>query len=63
MNTTFKEETIRFAGMLDEAGIPFAFVDDKFDGLNYTVYYGMDVLHPDCLQRSLSVLHISAVDL
>lgn len=42
MNTTFKEETIRFAGMLDEAGIPFAFVDDKFDGLNYTVYYGMD---------------------
>ena len=42
MNTVFREETIHFASQLDEVGIPFAFVDDKFDGLNYTVYYGMD---------------------
>lgn len=42
MNTVFREETAIFAERLDEAKIPFAFVDNKFDGLNYKVYYGVD---------------------
>ncbi len=42
MNAVFKAETKDFAGRLETAGIPYAFVDNKFDDLNYTLYYGVD---------------------
>lgn len=40
VNVVFIDEVKRFAGRLDAAGIPYAFVDQKIDGLNYKVYYG-----------------------
>lgn len=42
MNAVFRDEATMFARRLDEAGIPFAFVDNKFDGLNYKVFYGVE---------------------
>lgn len=41
-NVVFAEAVIEFASKLDEASIPFAFVDQKIDGLDYTVYFGAD---------------------
>lgn len=42
MNTVFRTETAKFSEKLDAAQIPYAFVDNVFDELNYTVYYGVD---------------------
>lgn len=42
MNTVFRSETAKFSEQLDQAEIPYAFVDNVFDELNYTVYYGVD---------------------
>lgn len=42
MNAVFREETVQFAGELEERGIPYAFVDNKIDSLDYTLYYGVD---------------------
>lgn len=41
-NNLFKEEISKFCSRLDEQGIPYSFVDNKYDGLNYVLYYGMD---------------------
>lgn len=41
-NVVFADAVREFAGKLDEAGIPYAFVDRKIDDLNYTVYFGAD---------------------
>lgn len=41
-NVVFADAVRDFAARLDEAGIPYAFVDQKIDGLNYTVYFGAD---------------------
>lgn len=41
-NVVFADAVKSFAASLDEAGIPYAFVDQKIDGLNYRVYYGAD---------------------
>ena len=42
MNVVFAEEVKKFAQKMDEAGIPYAFVDRKIDDLNYKVYFGAD---------------------
>ena len=41
-NVVFADEVRCFAEKLDKAGIPYAFVDQKIDDLNYTVYVGAD---------------------
>ena len=41
-NVVFADAVRKFAAKLDEAGIPYAFVDRKIDDLNYTVYFGAD---------------------
>lgn len=41
-NAVFKEEVIAFTKQLDNAAIPYAFVDNKIDDLNYLLYYGID---------------------
>ena len=41
-NAVFKEEVVAFAQRLEEAGIPYAFVDNKIDDLDYLLYYGVD---------------------
>ena len=41
-NVVFADAVKEFAAKLDKAGIPYAFVDQKIDGLNYTVYVGAD---------------------
>lgn len=41
-NVVFADAVREFAAKLDEAGIPYAFVDRKIDDLNYTVYFGAD---------------------
>ena len=42
MNAVFREEVMRFAYKLEQEGIPYAFVDNKIDELDYTLYYGVD---------------------
>lgn len=42
MNAVFKEAVTEFAHDLESLGIPYAFVDNKIDDLNYLLYYGVD---------------------
>jgi LacI family transcriptional regulator len=42
MNAVFKDAVTEFASELNNVGIPYAFVDNKIDDLDYMVYYGMD---------------------
>lgn len=42
MNAVFKDEVTAFAEQLETAGIPYAFLDNKIDDLNYLMYYGVD---------------------
>lgn len=42
MNVVFEDALRAFAGKLEKAGIPYAFVDRKLDDLDYTVYCGAD---------------------
>lgn len=41
-NVVFADEVRDFALRLDKEGIPYAFVDQKIDGLDYKVYFGAD---------------------
>ena len=41
-NVVFAEAVKEFTAQLDKKHIPYAFVDQKIDGLNYTVYFGAD---------------------
>ena len=41
-NVVFADAVKEFATRLDKADIPYAFVDQKIDGLDYTVYFGAD---------------------
>ena len=42
MNAVFREEVAHFTKDLEKAGIPYAFVDNKIDESDYTLYYGTD---------------------
>ena len=42
MNAVFKEAVTEFASELTSRNIPYAFIDNKIDELNYTLYYGVD---------------------
>lgn len=42
LNSVFREEVTRFTKELEKHGIPYAFVDNKIDELDYTIYYGID---------------------
>ena len=42
MNAVFKEAVTDFAEELSSKGIPYAFVDNKIDDLEYMIYYGVD---------------------
>lgn len=42
MNAAFRKETSEFADRLSEAGIPYAFVDNKIDELDYLLYCGVN---------------------
>ena len=42
MNAVFREAVIDFAKALEAKGIPYAFIDNKIDELDYTLYYGVD---------------------
>lgn len=42
MNAVFKEAVMEFASELGQKGIPYAFVDNKIDDLEYMLYYGVD---------------------
>lgn len=42
MNAVFKEAVIDFASELAQKGIPYAFLDNKIDDLEYMLYYGVD---------------------
>lgn len=41
-NVVFRDETARFTGEMDRAGIPYAFVDNKLDDTQAVCYYGAD---------------------
>lgn len=41
-NVVFADAVRTFAAQMDQAGIPYAFVDQKIDGLGYKVYFGAD---------------------
>lgn len=41
-NVVFADEVKAFAQKMDKADIPYAFVDQKIDELNYKVYFGAD---------------------
>ena len=42
MNAVFRDEVTIFAHQLEEKGIPYAFVDNKIDELDYILYHGVD---------------------
>ena len=42
MNSVFKEAVTGFAAELSDRDIPYAFVDNKIDELDYTLYCGVD---------------------
>lgn len=42
LNAVFKDAVTEFAGRLDSAGIPYAFLDNKVDGLGNFLYIGID---------------------
>jgi len=42
MNTVFREQVTEFCKKLEQDNIPYAFVDNKIDELDYTLYYGVD---------------------
>ena len=42
MNTVFREKVTEFCKKLEADNIPYAFVDNKIDELDYTLYYGVD---------------------
>ena len=42
MNAVFKEAVIEFAEQLKLSDVPYAFVDNKVDELDYLIYYGVD---------------------
>ena len=42
MNAVFKEAVTEFAHQLTAKGIPYAFIDNKIDDLEYMLYYGVD---------------------
>lgn len=42
MNAVFRDEVSLFAHKLEEKGIPYAFVDNKIDELDYILYHGVD---------------------
>lgn len=42
MAPVFENELKEFANKLEKEGIPFAFVDNKVDDLDYVLYYGAD---------------------
>lgn len=42
MNPVFSEAASEFAGQLSAQNIPYAFVDNKVDGLDYVLFYGVD---------------------
>ena len=42
MNAVFKEAVTEFAKELEAKAIPYAFIDNKIDDLDYTLYYGVD---------------------
>ena len=42
MNAVFKDAVREFASELTSKGIPYAFIDNKIDELDYTLYYGVD---------------------
>lgn len=42
MNAVFKDAVIEFAEQLKSLDVPYAFVDNKIDELDYLVYYGVD---------------------
>ncbi len=43
LNAVFKDEVVVFAGELDRRQIPYAFIDNKVEGLNNVLYVGFDV--------------------
>ena len=42
MNAVFKDAVTDFAHMLGARGIPYAFIDNKVDDLDYLLYYGVN---------------------
>ena len=42
LNVVFREEVIRLSKILDERRIPYAFIDNKVDGLGNMLYVGID---------------------
>ena len=42
MNAVFKDAVKEFASELRSQDIPYAFIDNKIDELDYTLYYGVD---------------------
>lgn len=42
MNAVFKDAVTEFAHQLESLDIPYAFVDNKIDELDYLIYYGVD---------------------
>jgi len=41
-NAVFKDELADFSARMDDAGIPYAFIDNKVDGLGYALYVGIE---------------------
>ena len=63
MNAVFRTETSEFAEKLEAAQIPYAFVDNKFDDLNYTLYYGTDPYKSGALGAFLLTNHCNPSDI
>lgn len=63
MNAVFHSETIDFARQLEDKNIPYAFVDNKFDDIDYTLYYGVDPYKSGTLGAFLLTNHSHPTDI
>lgn len=63
MNAVFHSETLQFAQQLEDHNIPYAFVDNKFDDLDYTLYYGVDPYKSGTLGAFLLTNHSNPTDI
>ncbi len=63
MNAVFKEAVSDFAKELEQRDIPFAFIDNKVDELNYTIYYGVDPYRSGALGAFLLTTRCAAEEI
>ena len=63
MNAVFKDAVMDFAAELSSKGIPYAFVDNKIDDLDYMIYYGVDPYKSRALGAFLLTTRCNVTDI